>query len=311
MSISTISSNISRTQKEIADIAHKVSLETKKETTCQSRIGQTQRSITKNTSENSLKSKMGEIEREQKKIADIHVKKAGFAKKDSDLMGKLLKLKQDLAKEEENERKKQAISAEKERKKLAVSAEKERKRLADLEKKQQKEQLDFQKKLKSEIESISRISQSSKQEASNYSSVSVDYDLFISHASEDKEEFVRPLAETLENLGVKVWYDEFTLRVGDSLRRSIDQGLVNSRYGTVILSSSFFSKNWPQYELDAMVAKEMEGHKMILPIWHKVTKTEVINFSPALADKVALNTSMSSIEEIAGQLAEVILDNQA
>ena len=133
------------------------------------------------------------------------------------------------------------------------------------------------------------------------------YDLFISHASEDKEEFVRPLAETLENLGVKVWYDEFTLKVGDSLRKNIDHGLINSRFGTVILSSSFCSKNWTQYELDSMVAREMDGHKMILPIWHKVTKNEVMNFSPALADKVALNTSISSIEEIAGKLAEVIL----
>ncbi|WP_250163224.1 toll/interleukin-1 receptor domain-containing protein [Psychrobacter sp. WY6] len=135
----------------------------------------------------------------------------------------------------------------------------------------------------------------------------VEYDLFISHASEDKEEFVRPLAETLENLGVKVWYDEFTLRVGDSLRKNIDHGLINSRFGTVILSSSFCSKNWTQYELDSMVAREMDGHKMILPIWHKVTKNEVMSFSPALADKVALNTSMSSIEEIADKLAEVIL----
>jgi len=54
------------------------------------------------------------------------------------------------------------------------------------------------------------------------------------------------------------------------------------------------------------LAKEMEGHKMILPIWHKVSKTEVLNFSPNLADKVALNSSLNSIEEIASQLMEVI-----
>ena len=59
-----------------------------------------------------------------------------------------------------------------------------------------------------------------------------------------------------------------------------------------------------------MVAREMDGHKMILPIWHKVTKNEVMNFSPSLADKVALNTSISSIEEIANKLAEVILPSQ-
>lgn len=45
--------------------------------------------------------------------------------------------------------------------------------------------------------------------------------MFISHASEDKEDFVRPLAETLQQLGVNVWYDEFTLKVGDSLRQKL------------------------------------------------------------------------------------------
>jgi hypothetical protein len=138
---------------------------------------------------------------------------------------------------------------------------------------------------------------------------STEYDLFISHASEDKEEFVRPLAETLKNMGIKVWYDEFTLKVGDSLRKSIDHGLVKSRFGIVVLSSSFCSKNWTQYELDSMVAREMDGHRMILPIWYKISKDEVLNFSPALADKVALNTSVNSIMEIAEKLAEVILSD--
>ena len=129
----------------------------------------------------------------------------------------------------------------------------------------------------------------------------------ISHASEDKEDLVRPLAVALESLGVHVWYDEFTLKVGDSLRRSIDSGLSNSRFGTVVLSSSFFQKNWTQYELDGMTAREMDGRKMILPIWHKVTKNEVLQFSPTLADKIALNTSISSIEEIAQSITEVVL----
>jgi len=297
MSISTISSNISRVQKELADITHKLSLEAKKEADRQSRIVQIQGSISKSTSASTLKSKMADIQRQQNEIAKILVKKAELAKKEADKNGTLLKLKQELAKEEERERKKQAADQEK-----------ERKRIANLEKRQQKDQLLFQQRLRAEIESTSRMTANVRNQA-NINLVPTNYDLFISHASEDKEEFVRPLAETLEQLGVKVWYDEFTLKVGDSLRRSIDHGLVNSKFGTVILSYSFFSKNWPQYELDAMVAKEMEGHKMILPIWHKVTKTEVLNFSPSLADKVALNTSISSIEEIANQLAEVILGN--
>lgn len=286
MSISTISNNIARTQKELADIVHKISLETKKETTYSNRISQITRSITKNTSESMLKSKQGEIQRKQNDIAKVHVKKATLAKNEADKTKKLLQLKQDLTKEEE----------------------KERKKLLDLEKKQQREQLAFQQKLQNEIKQTAVIQASHTQQIPiNQSLLNDKYDLFISHASEDKDEFVRPLAETLENLGVRVWYDEFTLKVGDSLRKSIDHGLVRSRFGTVIISSSFCSKNWTQYELDSMVAREMNGHKMILPIWHKVTKNDVINFSPSLADKVALNTSLNSIEEIAGQLAEVIL----
>lgn len=135
--------------------------------------------------------------------------------------------------------------------------------------------------------------------------IQVQYDLFISFASEDKD-FVRPLAEALRALGVRVWYDEFQLRVGDSLRRSIDRGLVNSRYGVVVLSSSFFAKNWPQYELDGMVTRAVTGSKVVLPIWHKVTKNEVMAYSPTIADKVSLNSSLLSIEEIGKQLAEVV-----
>lgn len=303
MSISTISSSITRLQKEISDLHHKMSLETKKESDCGNRIGQIERSITKSTSISTLKNKNAEVQRKQAEIAKIQVKKADMYKKLSGKEGQLLKAKQDLLKEEEKERKKQASVDERERKKLA-----------DLERKQQREQLEYQRRLRAEINQTANMAASVKELAVTQSISDeniVKYDLFISHASEDKEEFVRPLTETLENIGVKVWYDEFTLKVGDSLRKSIDQGLVNSRFGTVILSSAFCSKNWTQYELDSMVAREMNGHKMILPIWHKITKSEVISFSPALADKVALNTSLQSIEEIAGELAEVILGAEA
>lgn len=132
------------------------------------------------------------------------------------------------------------------------------------------------------------------------------YDLFISHASEDKIDFVKPLAEQLDMLGVKVWYDEFALEIGDSLRKSIDEGLSNSKYGLVILSSHFFNKNWTQYELNGLNAKEMSGKKTILPIWHKVTLDEVRKYSPTLSDKIALNSSLLSIESIASKIRYAI-----
>lgn len=74
------------------------------------------------------------------------------------------------------------------------------------------------------------------------------------------------------------------------------------------MSADFIKKEWTNYELDGLVAREMNGHKMILPIWHRISKTEVMNYSPNLADKVALNTAISTIQEIAEQLADVILE---
>ena len=116
------------------------------------------------------------------------------------------------------------------------------------------------------------------------------WDVFISHASEDKGAFVRNLANELAAGGLKVWYDEFTLTLGDSLRRSIDQGLANSRFGIVVLSQSFFSKEWPQRELDGLVAMEISSGKLILPIWHNVSKEDVAAFSPILADRLAVSS---------------------
>jgi hypothetical protein len=134
-----------------------------------------------------------------------------------------------------------------------------------------------------------------------------EYDVFISHATEDKDEVVRPLAEALRAVGLRVWYDEYELKVGDSLRRKIDHGLVTSRFGVVVLSKPFFDKGWPQYELDGFVSREMgNSEQLILPIWHNITKDELLRRSPSLVDKVALRTGDLTIEEIAEQIAEAV-----
>lgn len=133
-----------------------------------------------------------------------------------------------------------------------------------------------------------------------------EFDVFISHATEDKDAVVRPLAHALQELGLDVWYDEFELRVGDSLRRKIDGGISRSRFGIVVLSHAFFSKSWPQYELDGLVTMANSGKQVILPLWHEISKDEVIRQSPSLADKVALRTSDYAIAEIADEIAAVV-----
>jgi hypothetical protein len=117
------------------------------------------------------------------------------------------------------------------------------------------------------------------------------YDVFICHASEDKDSFVRPLAERLRKAHLEVWFDEFSLSIGDSLRESIDKGLAKSTYGIVVLSPSFFKKKWPQRELNGLVAREMSGeNRIILPIWHNITASEILKYSPPLADLKAVES---------------------
>lgn len=136
------------------------------------------------------------------------------------------------------------------------------------------------------------------------------YDVFISHASEDKNDVVRPLANALVEEGLSVWYDEFELRIGDSLRRKIDKGLANSRFGIVVLSKDFINKGWTNYELDGIITRVVSGEQVVLPIWHNITKKEVIDFSPSLADKLARNTSAFTVEEIAAEIAELINESR-
>lgn len=118
------------------------------------------------------------------------------------------------------------------------------------------------------------------------------YDLFLSHASEDKNDIARPLYEALRTRGVTVWFDEAVLELGDSLRRKIDEGLRICRFGLVILSPNFFAKQWPQRELDGLVARETaSGEKAILPVWHRLERDAVLQYSGTLADRVAAKSS--------------------
>lgn len=119
--------------------------------------------------------------------------------------------------------------------------------------------------------------------------------LFISHASEDKANFVRPLVQALEKEGLRVWYDEFSLKLGDSLRRSIDKGLTECTAGVVVLSPAFFSKEWPQRELDALYSSEVAGRIQVFPIWHLVDASYIRSISPLLADRYAVSSSIESL----------------
>jgi hypothetical protein len=133
----------------------------------------------------------------------------------------------------------------------------------------------------------------------------LEWDVFISHASEDKQTVAKPLAEALTQRGFKVWYDEYELKIGDRLLEKIDEGLRDSRFGVVILSTAFFSKQWPKTELDGLVQKELLGGKVILPVWHNMRRGDVVRYSPSLAGRLA-GTTEKGLEHLANEIEKVI-----
>ena len=132
------------------------------------------------------------------------------------------------------------------------------------------------------------------------------YDVFISHASEDKDLIVRPLVTMLEELSVRVWYDEFSLKFGDSLSASIDKGLLESRFGIVVLSKSFLKKNWTDYEYRSLLSRQMNGQRIIIPLWYDITKEEVLSFSPYLADIFAGNVTPDNLQKTILSILKVV-----
>jgi len=116
---------------------------------------------------------------------------------------------------------------------------------------------------------------------------------FISHDSRDKATVAEPIAVGLQKLMCPVWYDQFALKVGDSLRESIERGIKEANTCILILSKNFFSNNgWTKAEFDSIYTKEIiEKKRVMLPVWVDISKEEVYEYSPRLADRVGVNFS--------------------
>lgn len=303
MSVKQYYDKVVRIEKEIADLQKKIADETKKEFDKQKNIDSVNRSINNSTSTSTLQSKQRQIQGYQSDILRIQSAKSDLHKKIATKTNDLVRAKQDLSKEENKEKDKLKKEQENfQKQQLAFQRDQ-----ANFQREQERLQSKLQTDISSQKEILTTLVNqihSAKQEMKIEESK--EYDFFISHATEDKETFVQPLAETLQKMNVKIWYDKFQMKIGDSLRKKIDEGLKSSKYGIVVLSRDFFKKNWTEYELNGLVAREMNGVKVILPIWHNVTRDEVLSFSPTLADKVALNTAIYSIEEIATELKKLI-----
>ena len=281
---STTQNQINRLRKEIADLRISDAREAKREANIVAKINRSNEAVSRTKNTSARQSKAREVERGLKDSANVQMKRANISKKISEKEKQL------------------ALYQERQTKEIS----RETKRQSDLEKRLIRKREQRKQRIAKEFQPYAKIQSITSDTYRPVLKHRNTYDFFISHASEDKDSFVRDLAGALKDEGVEVWFDEFILKVGDSLRRKIDQGLCESRFGIVVISKNFLAKEWPQKELDGLVSLEVDGQNRILPIWHEISKDEVIQYSPILADKVALNTANQSTQEIVSELTQLI-----
>ncbi len=132
------------------------------------------------------------------------------------------------------------------------------------------------------------------------------YDVFLSHASEDKDDVARPLAQALQQRGLRVWYDEFELRIGDNLVAKLNAGISASRFGILVLSKAFLAKRWTIHELNMLERLWVADDRILFPVWHKITIEELSAYRAWLAIIIGLSTDTYDIREIADEICDVI-----
>lgn len=285
MSLQSIAGYIKNYRDDIQRLHTKIADESRKEADLNTRINRNRQSITKTTTESTRNMKENENRRMSDQIAECQKKRADYQK--------------DIARKTEDLHKKEAEYSKEQERLNKKSADESKKQMDQLRRENQTLAQRLNSIPQPQPPQLSSIAQAVAQEPEQF-------DVFISHAWEDKD-WVAPFAEILISRGIKVWYDDHQLQIGDGLRRSIDRGLAAARFGIVVLSPDFFKKGWTNYELDGLVSREQgEGQKIVLPLWHRVTKSEVSSRSPSLADKVALKTADFTLEEIADQIERVV-----
>lgn len=283
MSVEQAQRTVNQIDKEIADLEKKMAELVKKEAEKTKKIGDVNRSITKNTLQSTLNSKLRQIESYQKDLSKILSDKATINQKLADKRKRRVDAAGKLQKEELS----QAKKAEKQQKDIYTAYENQIKELTN--------QIQMS---EVAVKSVKSIFDSESEEK---------YDVFVSHATEDKESFADEFVDILQQkYTLKVWYDAVSIKWGDSIRAEIDKGLKKSKFGVVILSRSYISKYWTNYELEGLFQRESNGGKLILPIWHNITKQEVQKFSPSLAGKMAMSTAIMTPDEIAEKLIELL-----
>lgn len=260
----TLLNDINRLEKNLASEQKKASDADKKVADCQATISRSKVAST-------IRSKQRTIESETKKSVSAKSKVA-------DISGKIAKKRKELGDTQ--------VKLSKARTEESETFQKDLKRSYD-------RQINKMKQIQSEEIKVVQ------SEILNDPSLSdKEFDIFISYASEDSD-YVDKLEESFINADFSVWRDKSNIGWGQTLRQSIDTGLVKSKFGLVVLSSKYIQKYWTGYELDGILNKESStGRQMILPLWHNVTKDEIDKKSPSLSNRLALDTRINSLDEI-------------
>lgn len=280
MSVDQAQRNVNSLDKDIADLEKKKAAKDKECADLQKKITTAQKTASKISSQATLKSKLHQIAGWESDLAKKLKDSAELGKKIADKKKKRTDSYLKLQKEERSQQKK----AEKKNKAVLSSYQA---RIDEL-------QGQFRYTVAPSITSPTT------REAE-------EYDVFVSHAFEDKEDFVDELVSEMRKLDLKIWYDTDKLKWGDSMREKIDRGLSKSKYGVVVLSPNYIAehKYWTKAELNGLFQVETINGKTILPIWHNLTKKQVVEYSPIIADRKAMTTASMTAEEIATELKDL------
>lgn len=284
MSVEQYQRTINTLDKEIADLEKKRAVLDVKCADLKKKISDAESAIRKTKSVSTIKSKLNQITTWQNEESKKANESANISKKISEKRAKRNDAYKGMQKEQLAEDKKR-------------------------EKRMKNMQLSYEERIR-ELTNQLNIKPIISEVTYNYMENNEEYDVFVSHAWEDKESFVDEFVVELEKLEIKVWYDRQRIKWGDSMRARIDEGLKKSRFGIVVISPDYIAdgKYWTKAELDGLFQLESINGKMLLPIWHNITKQQVMNYSPIIASKLAMTTATMTAKEIASEMKELLAD---
>ena len=125
------------------------------------------------------------------------------------------------------------------------------------------------------------------------------YDVFLSHASKDKSDYVESLYMVLRRLGISIFYDSDSISWGDNWKQAILKGTAVSEFAIIVISENFFGREWTERELSEFLKRQNEsGQKIVLPLLHNITLDQLKEHYPELEEIQIIDTATKTKEEI-------------